>query len=394
MNTKAFKNTIIVSIFLIFFLLFTPIAVVRYISIFFLGIFIFNIAQWYFVPRFIKVIRITDTLRGIRLQDLTVEIKVVNKSIFPVPYITASDATGGLFSKDNAFIFNLPPFGSKILTYTCKGQKRGQYMLGPVELEGTDTFCLYKWKRKVPEYSDVLVYPLIYSLELINKKGLPAGSLNINNKLYEDVTQFRSLREYIPGDEIKRINWKASAKTGKLYTMEFDATLYFPVLIVLNLCSDDYPRRQRESFIERAIEVAASVAYYFTGLKQKVGFVSSGLIDSEQGYTIVHSRQGYEHAQIIIEKLAKISAVSKKSADFQDILFKSGVKIPMGTRVMIISPRVNKEQAQALLAAHRKGIYIEMMEITTILEKQEENHLKSVIEVLSIKERGEELIHG
>ena len=98
MKKGSFKSSIILSIFLIFFFLFTPVPVIRYISLFFLGVIVLAILQYIFVPRFITVERKDKVLRGIRFQNIEVTIKVKNRSPFPVPYITAADSIGSLFS--------------------------------------------------------------------------------------------------------------------------------------------------------------------------------------------------------------------------------------------------------------------------------------------------------
>ena len=56
-----------------------------------------------------------------------------------------------------------------------------------------------------------------------------------------------------------RINWKVTARTGKLHSMAYLSYLRAPVLIVLNLTREDYPARYRYHYLERAATVAASL---------------------------------------------------------------------------------------------------------------------------------------
>jgi len=57
------------------------------------------------------------------------------------------------------------------------------------------------------------------------------------------------------------------------------------VLVLLNLCSVDYPLSMRHHLMERAIEVAASLVVYFAGLKQEVGLVAIGVTPASPGLT-------------------------------------------------------------------------------------------------------------
>ena len=291
---------------------------------------------------------------------------------------------------------NLRPLETKTLRFVCKGHQRGEYFLGPVQLKGSDPLGYLNWRKRIDTRQQALVYPSIYRMDLVNDRGLPSGNININNKMYEDVTQFRSLREYVPGDDMKRINWKASAKTSKLYTMEFDSTLYFPVLIVLNFSFDDYPVRYRNLLVERAAEVAASLAFYFANLKQEIGFItsgSSGPDDTEEdGLIRVQSKSGYEHAQEILEVIAKLKT-RKGSADFNSLLFRTGSSMPMGSRVMVVSPHIKESQAQTLIAAHRKGTNIQILQLESSSERRDEDFVRGALRVIPIRETGQEAIN-
>ena len=355
MQRSSIILTAIILFVLMFFFLFTPVSVVRFICLFFMGIIVFSLLHSILVARSLTIERSSETLYGMKSQPMTIKLTIKNRSPFIIPYLTVADNTGGLFTDSSTFLISLPPFGSKTLSYICKGYERGAYTVGPVNIRGADPLRLYPWKLERRAYAHSVVYPNIYTLELVNDKGLPAGNLPIDNKLYEDVTQFRSLRDYVAGDDMKRINWKASAKTGKLYTMEYDATLYFPVVIVLNLSREDYPRRQRDHLVERAIEVAASLTFYFIDLKQEVAFISTGTYDGKEGITSLPAKQGYEHAEEIIGTLA-LTKASPGTAGFQEIFYGSGLKIPVGVRIMVVSPRLKESQAEVVLGLHKKGL--------------------------------------
>jgi len=395
-NRRALINFFVLSALLAFFLLFSPSYFVRYISLFFIGSALLINIYVLVIPFFIQVRHVDSIVRGIKLQEMTIRLEVKNVSPIPIPYFTLNDQTGELFAEQHAFMVNLRPLETKVIRFICKGHQRGEYFLGPVQLKGSDPLGYLTWNKRIETRQRAIVYPSIYHMDLLNDRGLPAGNLNINNKMYEDVTQFRSLREYVPGDDMKRINWKASAKTSKLYTMEFDSTLYFPVLIVLNFSFDDYPVRYRNLLVERAAEVAASLSFYFADLKQEIGFVSSGTTGDagadEAGLIKVQSKAGYEHAQEILEVIAKLKT-TKGSADFNALLFRTGSSIPMGTRVMVVSPHIRESQAHTLIAAHRKGTNIQVLQLQSSSERRDDDFVRGALRVIPIKESGQEAIN-
>ncbi len=385
--------TVLVLFVLAFFLAFTPVRIVRYFAALAILLVVASYVYTRILPHAITVSRVNETERGIKLQDIDLRLRVRNRSILPIPYFTIADAHGQLFTRSNSWLMSLGPFEERVVEYTVQGQSRGEFALGPVTTEGNGPFGMFAWGQQFEARGSVIVYPTIHPLDLMYNQGLPSGSLRINDKMYEDVTQFRSLREYVAGDDMKRINWKASAKTDKLFTMEFDSTLYFPVMVVLNLCRNDYPMRQRESLTERAAEVAASIPFFYAKLKQEIGFVSTGGIPGSTGYTTAPIKAGYGHAQRILELIAKLSPVDGH-ADFNEILYETGVSIPMGTKVIVVSPPFRQPQADVLIAAKRKGMNLLAFQIESQMERAEETHVSGAFPVVSVRRLEGETIHG
>ena len=372
---------------LLFCYLFSHSYFLRYTCIFFLSFTGLAILYVIVIPRLIRARNLEPVLRGIKLQEIDISLEVRNISPIPIPYFTITEATGQLIATEQSFVVSLRPFEVKTLKLVCRGQKRGEFFLGPVTLEGSDPAGIFSWKRRIDARTRVIVYPSIRGITLVNDRGLPSGSIKTNNKIYEDVTRFRSLREYVPGDDIKRINWKASAKTGKLHVMEFDAAFYFPVRIVLNFCFDDYPIRYRELLMEKAIETAASLTCYFADLNQELGFAGSGYTSSEveRGTVSVQPRLGYENARKILEILAMLRA-AKGSADFDSLLHRGDNPISIGTRLIVISPRLSENQASALIAAQKRGVNIQVKWISSPSEERVEEHTTGALPVLSMRE--------
>ena len=383
-------SLLLFSLVLVLFFLFSP-SRVRFVSIVGVGSILLPYLYSLLVPLLITARHEDSVIRGIRLQHLPVRLEIVNRSFLPISYFTITDATDELFAEKHVFLVNLAPYERKRISFEARGDRRGRYWVGPLRLKGTDPFGIFPWTKRIESTLEAIVYPTIHSVALNNRRGLPSGSINTSNKMYEDVTRFRSLREYVPGDDIKRINWKASAKTNKIYTMEFDATLYFSALIVLDFSRDDFPARLRNQMIERAAEVAASLTFYFADLKQEIGFVTSGAIsagshEEASSPVVVTARAGYEHAQEILEVIAKLESVEGR-ADFSSLLFRSDGTVAMGSKVLVITPRVTEEQAGSLIAARRKGINIQVLELETS-ERRDQSYVRGVLTVIPVKEVG------
>jgi uncharacterized protein (DUF58 family) len=82
---------------------------------------------------------------------------------------------------------------------------------------------------------------------------------------------------------------------------------------VLNLAQEDFQERQRHRAVERAIEIAASLAVKAAEAGQPVGMITNGRLESGAP-PVLPVREGYAHAVTILEILAEI-AMRDRPAD-------------------------------------------------------------------------------
>ena len=358
MKNSALKGGDI-AVFLLYALVFllSPLRALRVIALFFFGVHLLTVLPALLVPRALAVIRGDSVLRLNRLQRLTVTLEIRNRWPLPLRSVLVTDRAGGLFpDAPPVFDIALRPRESRVVSWTAEARERGEFTVSPVMLEGPGPLGLRRWSSNVPAPLRVIVYPAVFSLGLEHKRGLPAGNIAVLNRLYEDVSRFRSLREYAPGDELRRINWKVSARLGRLHTTEYLPSLYFPVLVLLNLCSADYPLSMRHHLMERAIEVAASLVVYFAGIKQEVGLAATALIPGQPGFLTVPIRPGNSHGVRILESLALARPCDEQS-DFVALLQgpAAGIALRTGTRILAVTPPLSGERRAELRSLARRG---------------------------------------
>jgi len=375
-------------------ILFAPFRLIRFLAAFLLLVQALSILQSRIGPRLVTVARAEEgPLRVHRFQKFTVRLTVRNLGPFPVGTLRVTDATGGLHTDDPTdFLMGLGPFGSREVSYVAQGHERGDFHLGPVRLQAESALGFAHWEKTIDAPLAVIVYPAVFSMDLVQTRGLPAGNLRVANRLYEDVTQFRSVREYVPGDELKRIHWKASARLGKLCSMEYLPSLYFPVLIALDLTEEDYPLTRRRQLIERAVETAASLVFHFVAAKQQVGLVATGSVSGTGGGVSAGIRAGYGHAVGILEILARVHSTEER-ADFTGMLLASAMGAPTGTRVLAVVPPLPEEKADALRGLRRRGRDVEAFVVSSSAVREEDTTLRGLVSH-SVDELREEILYG
>lgn len=148
---------------------------------------------------------------------------------------------------------------------TCT--KRGYYGIYSIDLVGSDLFLTGEMMETWACETHIYVVPKAMNIEDME----PAlrkinGEVITRRHLIEDAFTYRGIREYESFDEMKMINWKASAKTGELKVNMRNYTAASAVRILLNL--EDNHVLRREELLEMCIEIAAFLVEHF--LKQGV----------------------------------------------------------------------------------------------------------------------------
>lgn len=163
-------------------------------------------------------------------------------------------------------------------TYQVKALQRGYYRLGPLRITSGDLFGLARQRFGTLPADHLTVYPRIISLtELGLPSRLPFGSIATRQRLFEDPARPMGAREFRSGDSLRRMNWKASAHTNTLMVRTFQPAISLETVILLDLHSLAYERRERYHATEWAIVVAASLANHLISQRQSVGLMTNGV---------------------------------------------------------------------------------------------------------------------
>jgi uncharacterized protein (DUF58 family) len=138
--------------------------------------------------------------------------------------------------------------------YHVPTDRRGVVHIGPLRLARRDPFGLARAERDYGTADTVWVYPTVHPLAAvpIGARRNPEGQ---SERVPHGNLTFDALREYVPGDELRHVHWRTSARVGELMVREHVDTSR-PVLVVL---LDDRAGVHTADSFEAACEGAASV---------------------------------------------------------------------------------------------------------------------------------------
>ena len=140
--------------------------------------------------------------------------------------------------------------------YRLPATRRGTVTFGPLMVERRDPFGLSTQRRVMPGTHEVIVLPAHFALALPTGAGGagPLGQHLRMRSLGRSGSEFHSLRDYIEGDDLRRINWRASARSETLKVREVEPDGLRRCSVTLDTTADEYT----PDGFERAVSAAAS----------------------------------------------------------------------------------------------------------------------------------------
>jgi hypothetical protein len=189
---------------------------------------------------------------------------VYNESFIPMPYVWLKNKGIQSFEKDDTgFLFNLKLDENIVLNQNICFKKRGIYKFGEISINLKDIFCVFETKKYFNKDYDIKVYPRLID---IDKHPLKGGDIfkNVynNRKRLEDSHSARDMRQYRDGDNLKRINWKVSAKYNELYVKEFERVSGREFNLFLDMHNKIYELDLEGNLEEKLVDIAGSLVNY------------------------------------------------------------------------------------------------------------------------------------
>ena len=227
-------------------------------------------------------------------EETEVSVTVTNRRGFPIPWIYCEDQYPldcprmGPASR----LAVLMPGRSLTIRYTLSFPRRGYHRVGPMIMESGDLFGLQRRFRTGNRQDYVSVLPTIAYIDTFNIAAKrPQGPVRMTNRIYQDPTRIHGLREYVPGDPLNSIHWKATARTGELFVKIPEPTSVLGGTLVLDFLDDSYLPEDKEERMELAVTTTASIAYLLQMSGEQVGMITNARDAAEVARYAVEERQ-------------------------------------------------------------------------------------------------------
>jgi len=232
----------------------------------------------------------------------------------------------------NYTLLYMRPWQEVSFEYSLKLPLRGHYHLGPVKLRVKDAFDLFYNEKSEESLHSFSVFPQIEVLEeqIIKSRApkLLSGAMPLN--VIGAGTEFYSLREFVPGDSLRSVNWKALAKKGKMMVNETVREDVMDVILLVDAREVSAVGGGKDTPLEMSCRAAATYAKQLLDERNNVALMVYG--DTVER---VDLDRGEHHLFKILTSLS--SARPKGNLKLEIVLKDTLPYIPSGSPIILFS---------------------------------------------------------
>lgn len=278
----------------------------------------------------------------------SVQIELQSTSARPLTGELHDDVPAEFKRDRDALRFALPPEGLLTLEYQLEVERRGQYAFGDLHLRLDGALGLGALIVSQPAAASVRVYPNLRGprrYELALRRGALHSVGVRNTRRSGGGGEFEQLREYVAGDALRDLDWKAAAKRLRPITRVHGQELHQSVLIALDAGRLMATPLAGLSKLDHAIHAALLLAWVAQRVGDRVGL----LVFAQDVQHFVPPGRGHTQYLRILDALYAIEA-SDSYVDFRALAEFVRARVSRRSLLLLFSDLLDESQALPLAA--------------------------------------------
>ncbi len=297
--------------------------------------------------------RRVEPMRADAGEPVTVHLTITNRSALPTGSLMLEDRLPDRVSGRARFVLDsLRAHEARTVSYRIPGLGRGHYRVGPLRIRLTDPFHMIDITRSFTTTADFVVAPIVDPLGASEPPrsydvGENAGSHSVGMHGADDA----STREYRTGDDLRKIHWRSTARTGSLMVRLEERPWQGAGTVILDLRAGAHVRtdpgghaddRATDS-LEWAVSAAASVGAHLIGAGRDIS------IATDPGSA---ERLRFAEVPRLVDHLAGVSEVRRPDLAGFGGLLRTATRDSV---VVAILGRLDGKSLEVLADAHPRG---------------------------------------
>jgi uncharacterized protein (DUF58 family) len=246
----------------------------------------------------------------------------------------------------------------RVLSLGLRCVRWGAFRLGRIHFRTQDQFGMFRHEVVFDRRQPLKVYPAQESVRnLLRPFETQVFSGNHVARQKAEGIEFADIRQFVAGDRVRHVNWRATARRGELWVNEHHAERNADVVIFLDVFAE--ARRGARNTLDPAIRAAASLAARYLRQRDRVGFVSFGgtlnwLLPS------TGARQLYRIVDAMLDTQIVLSYA------WRDLVVIPRRTLPPQALVLALTPMLDDRAITALLDLRARGFDLVVIEISPL----------------------------
>lgn len=283
-------------------------------------------------------------------ESVTATVAITNRGRGRAPLLLAEDKLPqGIGGSARFAVHGIERGGWRETSLELTPSFRGRYEIGPLQISVVDPFALARVRTRSPVTSTLLVHPPVERLNLPRDAGerrsvTATSSRNPTGTRGED---FYTLREYVEGDDLRKIHWPSTAKRDRYMIRQEETPWHTRATILLDDSASAHGGSGRSSSFEKALVASASLIdlYHRVGFSYRfTGTVNAGLPPG----------RGSEHRTRCFDQLALLEPGAAGNDALVDKLIELDTSSAPEAALLVVTGTVGPEAAAALAHTSRR----------------------------------------
>jgi uncharacterized protein (DUF58 family) len=301
---------------------------------------------------------------------VALDIEVHNRGAIPISWLRADDAVSPSMDVADHELADGDEPGSSVLRnvwtlrpwervrrrYRLLPDRRGVYTVGPVDLAAGDPFARQCATGHVDDEASFLVWPRTVPVVELEPAARPGDIERHLGGLEEDPSRFAGVRPYAPGDQLRRLHARTSARLGEPMVKRFEPSREREILIALDVQAHEGPAWDAGwggDDVEHLYVVAASIARSLATRHVPFGLLAGGWAGAETRLAAIPASSAPGQVERVLDLLARLSGHA--SMPFERVLLAAAATARPGTTVLVVTARDPRPFVAAMRRVEARG---------------------------------------
>jgi uncharacterized protein (DUF58 family) len=299
-----------------------------------------------------------DAERQVEGEEVTAQLELRAETAAPRLEVLLDLPYGLATTAPNPQLMRLAAGERHELDLPLRCERWGAYLVGEVLLRARDRFGLLVYEQTLDLRVPLKVYPRGEALaKVLRPVETQAFAGNQPPRSRGEGIEFADLRPFVPGDRVRRVNWRATARLREPWVNETHPERNTDVVIFLDTFAE--ARSGATGTLDLAVEAAGSLAAHYIREKDRVGFVAFG-----GALNWLTASSGIVQLYRVLDSL--LDAEIFLSYAWKDIDILPPRTLPPQALVLALTPLLDQRSVRALADLRARGFDLAVVEISPV----------------------------